>query len=135
MMWREIGGSFSTAGAVCTRDQHLSPPSSAFCSCPTYKLTTVITWQRSQRLTIGCVPLDECSNRDKHLFLYFNSGSRLYIDRIIDTVIEQLLLRGRREANEACVSGWQTASSTHLVHLTISDRSSLERACSRVNVV
>ena len=27
----------------------------------------------------------------------------MYVDRIIDTVIEQLLLRGRRDVNEPCI--------------------------------
>ena len=45
-------------------------------------------------------------------FPLFNSGIRHSVDRIIDTLIEQLLLRGRRDVNEAWISmpEWKSVS-------------------------
>ena len=45
----------------------------------------------------------------------------MYVDRIIDTVIEQLLLRGRRDANEPCIR-MADCHAHQLVHLTSSEK-------------
>ena len=121
-MPREIGGSsFSTAAALCTIGGHWTD------ICPsdwaTYKIRPL------HKFEIVC----------QHFFPLFNSGIRHSVDRIIDTLIEQLLLRGRRDVNEAWISmpewqsiswqskpwqgvSWQSTNSRHLVHLSISDR-------------
>ena len=53
----------------------------------------------------------------------------MYVDRIIDTVIEQLLLRGRRDANEPCIRmadvqciRMADCHAHQLVHLTSSEK-------------
>ena len=94
-MPREIGGSsFSTAAALCTIGGHWTD------ICPsdwaTYKIRPL------HKFAIVC----------QHFFPLFNSGIRHSVDRIIDTLIEQLLLRGRRDVNEAWISmpGWKSVS-------------------------
>ena len=53
----------------------------------------------------------------------------MYVDRIIDTVIEQLLLRGRRDVNEPCIRmadvqciRMADCLAHQLGHLTISEK-------------
>ena len=94
-MPREIGGSsFSTAAALCTIGGHWTD------ICPsdwaTYKIRPL------HKFEIVC----------QHFFPLFNSGIRHSVDRIIDTLIEQLLLRGRRDVNEAWISmpEWKSVS-------------------------
>ena len=76
MMPREIGGSFSTAAALCTSiGGH-----TGLTSAPRTGQHT----KSDLKFAIVC----------RHFFPLFNSGIRHSVDRIIDTLIEQLLLRG-----------------------------------------